>query len=217
MAREHLPKPFMPKSEWDRLYEFNAGADECDCSEGEWKTIAIPDGATALEVYRMIPSAPNFEYGGYLAEDKIHFTKCNEKSAGTRTSALCNFHTHPTDLPGTVPDMPSAKDVYAFLKWSNHRAVTVGKELIWVFDKTEQTIPVIQKFANWERQNMLATFRQVEQQGSNDAAGDYVFHPLGELGLHWPQQGSEVTEKLLKSWAIELEQCLRFKVTVFDR
>ncbi len=121
---DHLPVPLLTAQEWDQLYEFNSRGDEYDFSEHDWKQIPIPIGAIAEDVYRLIPSSPNYEFR--LLTERIHFIQCGEKSANTINSYLCTFHTHPTGLEGTEPDLPSSSDIYSFLKWRNQRAITVG-------------------------------------------------------------------------------------------
>ena len=139
----HMPIPLMEDHEWDALYRFNSGADDCDFNENEWQTTPIPNGLSAEAVYRLLPSAPTLEFGGYLTDSQIHFVECNELSANTISSNLCTFHTHPTEVADTEPDLPSNKDIYSFLKWRQQRAITVGKELIWIFDKTMETLSLI--------------------------------------------------------------------------
>ena len=113
---KHLPAQLLPDSEYDKLYSFNQGLDSLDFSEGEWKGIRLKPGLSAEDVYRKLPSAPDFEYGGYLTKTRIRYVRCGKTFANTMSSKACTFHSHPTDLPGTEPDLPSAKDIYSFLK-----------------------------------------------------------------------------------------------------
>ena len=125
-------------------------------------------------MYRLLPSAETFEYGGFLTESKIHFVKCKEKSASVISAYPCTFHSHPTNLEGTEPDLPSGKDIYSFLKWRQQRAITVGRELIWVFDKTVETVPIIKSLETWERGNMISTFGKLRHDKVEDEANAYI-------------------------------------------
>ena len=212
----HMPVPFLPKQEWDAIYEFNSGADECDFSENEWQQTQIPSGLTAEAVYQLLPSAKKFEYGGYLTESQIHFVKCEETSANTIKANPCTFHTHPTNLEGTVPDIPSENDIYSFLRWRHQRAITVGKNLIWAFDKTVETIPVIKQLEKWERANMIETFGQLTKDKVENEVAAYIPIVLKAMGLDWPDRSSDVTDDLLTNWPTKLSKILQFEVTCFQ-
>ena len=213
----HLPIPVLPKQEWDAIYEFNAGADECDFSENEWQQTPIPSGASAEAVYRLLPSAETFEYGGFLTESQIHFVKCKEKSASVISAYPCTFHSHPTNLEGTEPDLPSGKDIYSFLKWRQQRAITVGRELIWVFDKTVETIPIIKSLETWERDNIINTFGKLRHDKVEDEVDAYIPIVLNALGLDWPERAHDVTKDIHARWPIMLSEIFKFDVSCYRR
>ena len=214
---DHLPNRLMPDREWNELYQFNSAADECFAEDNEWHTIPIPAGMPAKDVYRLIPSAEHFEYGGHLTNSHIHYVECEERSASHLSSMPCTFHTHPTNAEGTEPDLPSARDVYSFLKWRHIRAITVGKTLIWILDKSQNTIPVIRQLADWERENMLSAFKKIEVQGSKDPTTDYAATALKNLGVSWPRSRAEVSTHFRSAWPDQLRNTLGIDVTLLNR
>lgn len=93
----------------------------------------MPVGFPAPEAYHRLPTAPEYEYGGYLTKTRIRFVRGDATRSHTDTDKPCTFHSHPTSHP--CADMPSPSDIYSFLKWPNLRAITVGAEWICVWDK----------------------------------------------------------------------------------
>jgi hypothetical protein len=77
----HLPRPLADQAAYKRLYEFNNGVDDILMAEPNWREIRIPFGSPAAAVYRLLPSAPNFEYGGYLTRTRIRYLVCEAKAA----------------------------------------------------------------------------------------------------------------------------------------
>ena len=69
----HLPKPPCDPAAYQELYAFNSGVDEflIGYNDDEWREIRIPTGSSAADVYRLLPSAEDFEYGGYLTKTRI--------------------------------------------------------------------------------------------------------------------------------------------------
>ena len=130
---------------------------------------------------------------------------------------LCTFHSHPTNLAGTEPDLPSAKDIYSFIKWKQLRAVTVGKELIWVFDKTPETIPVVEQLVRWEKQNIISVCRKLIPTEKYDLSSLYSDHVLQELGLEWPSCSAEVSESFKADWQNLLSTTLKISVTSYAK
>ena len=213
----HLPSPFMDQADYDHLYRNNFGTDELDWSEGDWQEIRLRPDMSAIEVYRMLPSAEKFEYGGHLLKDSIQYVRCRETSATTISCNHCTFHSHPTNLPGTEPDIPSSKDVYSFIKFKQLRAVTVGKELIWVLDKTPETIPVVEQLVRWEKQNMISVYRELIPIEKYDLSSLYSDHVLQELGLEWPSCSAEVSESFKANWQSSLQTALKIEVAIYSR
>jgi hypothetical protein len=117
----HLPNPFMSNEQYRRLYAFNDGVDGFMPENLEWHEMRIRPGLTAKQVYLKLPSAADFEYGGYLTKTRIRYAVCEPTKASVPLFKSCTFHSHPTDKDGTDPDMPSVLDVYAFLKWRHLR------------------------------------------------------------------------------------------------
>ena len=152
-----------------------------------------------------------------MSETHVHYVVCRATSASTNNAHPCTFHTHPTDLEGTEPDLPSASDVYSFLKWRHQRAVTVGRELIWVFDKTIETVPVIEKLSTWERENMISTFHKLDRQRIEDISRDYMIIALNAIGLAWPKLAADVESDFRNSWCDLLEERLSIAVNCFKK
>ena len=213
----HLPLPIIPPLELRELYAFNFGTDSRDFSEREWHEIRISPGMTAEQVYRKLPSAPGFEFGGYLTKTRIRYACFDEKRSNTIGTKSCTFHSHPTGLAGCEPDIPSASDLYCFLWRRTMRAITVGREQIWVFDKTKKTLPVIRNFAKWEQENMVAEFKKLEAGQSTDPVFDFPSVSVKALGLDWPRNAGDVTDKFRNEWPSLLRKVLRIKVTLWNR
>lgn len=207
----HLPQPLADKLAYERLYAFNSGDDDY-CMEGDWREIRIPRGLTAAEVYRRLPSAPNFEYGGYLTQTRIRYMVGEAERAHTITSRPCTFHSHPTDLPGRELDVPSASDIYSFLKWRNRRAITIGASLLWVFDKTRNTLRTVRRLAAWEGENMIPVCRRIFKGNPENFLETYKELALENVGLHWPR----TLTSYVKHWP-DLLRTIGIKVTVLKR
>jgi len=56
---------------------------------------------------------------------------------------------HPTGSSSC--DQPSLMDIRSFLVNRHLRAVTAGREIIWVFDKQPETIPFVKRLLKWEQ------------------------------------------------------------------
>jgi hypothetical protein len=181
--------------------------------EPDWREIRIPPGLTAAAVFRLLPSAPNFEYGGYLTRTRIRYMVCEATRADTISSRPCTFHSQPTDLPGTIPDAPSDLDIYSFLKWRQRRTVTVGASLLWVFDKTRSTRRTVRRLAKWELENQIRELRRLCDQDPENFVEAFQKLALRKLGLHWPRS----LTTYLKQWPDLLWQTLGIKVTVLKR
>ena len=192
----------MPELEYQHLYSTNYGVDEYEL-EREEAPILIDPAMTAEEVYRMLPSSPDFEFGGFITRNAIRYEKCGAKSARTDFSEPCTWHSHPTDHPNC--DIPSRKDIYQFLKWRHRRAITVGRRFIWVFDKSMRTVPIIRALHDWESRNMLTRMRY--WMGTAKEIDGYVHEVLAVLGLPQELPLEELSGKwhdLVVSLGIEL-------------
>lgn len=86
----HLPSPFMDQQGYEDLHRDVMGVDEFGL-EDELPPIPIPEGMDELDVYRMLPAAPDFEYGGYLTHDEIRYAKGGEDRVATQGCRICTF------------------------------------------------------------------------------------------------------------------------------
>ena len=83
-----------------------------------------------MDVYRRLPSAPRYEYGGYLTRNEVRYFRGFRASVYVPGRHACTFHSHPTASPAA--DVPSDVDVYSFLVRPERRTITVGATVLWV-------------------------------------------------------------------------------------
>ncbi len=201
----------MNPAAYERLYAFNGKADDYLETDAEWQVIRIQAGLTEEEVYRRLPCAGNFEYGGYLTKSRICFIKCYPTRAKVPMSKVCTFHSHPSDL--ATADMPSAGDVFQFLNFRHLRTVTVGSTRLWVWDKSKATLGTVKKLGVWTEANRLTEVRRLEKKFPYAWHGPYMKLALRHLGLVWPNK--------FKDWETNWENILRttvkIRVRVFPR
>ena len=137
----YLPNPPRDHVAYEELYAHDWGvcfADFAKCPE-----IRIPPGSSAAKVYRLLPSAEDFEYGGYLTKTRIRYVAGGPEGAHTDYTKPCTFHSHPTGAQ--YADVPSPADIYYFLKWRHRRAITVGARWIWVWTKDQQNLKTVRR------------------------------------------------------------------------
>ena len=207
----HLPEWPVAADTYRRLYSFNFGVDDYLEETAEWQERRIPPGLPKEDVYRLLPSALDLEYGGYLTRTRIRYLPCQGSRAGTRMSQLCTFHNHPSDFPNA--DLPSASDVYSFLAFRHLRTVTVGATKIWVWDKTQETLTTVRKLASWSEGSLLKEARRLERRDPIGWHQLLIRSALKNLGLMWPKG-----QKTLQQHGPEmLERVLKFKVREFPR
>ena len=194
----YLPKPFMDEHAYQTLYEHTNGVDDFGL-DSEELPITISALMSAEEVYRRLPSAPDFEYGGFITQNEIRYQACEAFSADTHACRPCTWHSHPTAHPNA--DMPSGKDIYGFLKWRSRRAVAVGRDWIWVFDKSLSTIPTLEKLRSWQEKNMVP--RMIYWMGTDRKINGYIEESLEVLGqppiksnLEWKERWPELVQAL---------------------
>lgn len=207
----HLPDWPMEPEAYQRLYAFNQGVDDYMEETAEWQLLRVPPGLSEVEVYRRLPSAPDFEYGGYLTKTCIRYLLCGLDRANTRMSRRCTFHSHPTDSSNA--DLPSLTDVYAFLAFRHVRAVTVGATRLWVWDKTKATLATIRQLAAWAEANQLREVRRLEKGAPHAWQEPYMRLVLKNLGLIWPNK----RQGLERDWPAMLQSTLKIRVRVFPR
>jgi len=207
----HLPRPFMDPAAYDRLYAFNSGVDDYLAFDSDWQQIRIRSGLTEIEVYRMLPHAKDFEFGGHLTKSRIRYLRCGETQANSLMSRTCTFHSHPTAWPAA--DLPSLNDIYMFLAHRHLRAVTVGATRIWVWDKTRATMSTVRKLGAWSEANLLTAVSRLMKSNPNGWELEYFNLALTNLGLDFPKK-LEVWER---NWVEQLRKKLKIRVRVFQR
>ena len=178
----HLPSPSANRAVFQRVYESDMGMDTfLPDDRVRWQEIRIPSNLSAREVYRRLPSATDFEYGGYLTKTRIRYVAFGPRSSHTLSSKGCTFHTHPASHPHA--DIASHRDVYHFLKWRFQRAITVGNHWIWVWEKNLKTLATVRRLLAWEKQNMMAAINRVCMKECEDFFREYFCIALKALGL----------------------------------
>jgi hypothetical protein len=207
----HLPKwPITPVS-YDQLYTFNNGMDDYLGIDSAWEEKRIKPGLSEAEVYRLLPCADHFEYGGYLTKTRIRFTKGGPTGANTLKSKVCTFHSHPTDSESA--DVPSVSDVFQFLNFRHIRTITVGSTRLWVWDKTKATMTTVKKLGAWTKANMLTEVRGLQKKFPYTWHEPYMMLVLKHLGMN--------LSKKLKDWdahwVMMLRIILKIDVRIFPR
>lgn len=203
----------MDSDAYDRLYAFHEGTDDLITGGTNDREIRIRPGLSAEEVYRKLPSASDLEYAGYLTKTRIRYAEYWATMSSGPNSKACTFHSHPTGLNLGDPDVPSTLDVYGFLKWRHLRAITVGRDLIWVMDKTRRTVRSVRKLADWEAEHMLPELKRLFSEQGERGKEAYLESVLRSLGLKLP-----TSPRAFKSrWPELLRDRLHIKVTLFRR
>ncbi|MGQ9770227.1 MAG: hypothetical protein ACUVQG_06710 [Thermogutta sp.] len=209
----HLPHPWPDQQAYDDLYrEVNPYQDYSE-NDGPWQEIRIPPGSSAEQVYRRLPSALDFEYGGYLTKTRIRFVAGGPGSVWVPGSKPCTFHSHMTKIHFGEPDLPSLADIRCFLMSRSWRTITVGRFKLWVWEKTPATLDVVRRFWQWECNHMVATQRQLREKGVENWQREYIRIALRQIGVDPPDDA----RKWDRTWPRMLENKLGFVVEVFDR
>ncbi|HWG41284.1 MAG TPA: hypothetical protein VN688_00755 [Gemmataceae bacterium] len=209
---QHLPKCPINPERYDRLYAFNQGLDDQMPDAAEWREIRIKTGQPEEEVYRLLPSAADFECSGYLTKSLVRYIQAASSSAGMMMAKPCTFHSHPTRNP-YLADVPSLQDIHSFLFYRHLRSVTVGATKIWVWDKTRATLGTVRKLAEWMNANH---FRVVNHWMRKDFANwqtMYVQTVMKHLGWVWP----DTIEEMDAQWPRMLRKVFKIKVRIFSR
>lgn len=208
---DHLPTwPVNPEG-YHRLYSFNNGVDDYTEETGNWQELRILANLTEAEVYKRLPSAADFEFGGYLTKTRIRYLRCGSVRANTYMAKLCTFHSHPTGL--AQADVPSERDVYAFLAFRHLRTITVGRTQLWVLDKTKKTLATVRKLAAWSEANQLREAHQLEKKFPYNWHDPLIKLILKNLGLVWPKSYKDLRER----WPGMLRNILKIKVRIMPR
>lgn len=209
----HLPPPWADAGAYDRLYREVNPFDHFAERDGPWQEIRIPAGSTAEEVYQRLPSAFDYEYGGYLTRTRIRYRRCDKRRASIPTRKACTFHSHPTGLGHGEPDLPSPTDIRQFLLGRHRRTITVGRFFLWVWDKTEHTLPLVHQFAAWEKDHLSRVAGRFIDKGEADWENAYATQALRQLGVRI----LEDRRRWAKLWPQTLRDKLGFVVTVLER
>ncbi len=205
-----LPKCPIAPERYDQLYAFNQGLDDQMSDAAEWREIRIKAGQLEEEVYRLLPSAIDFEYAGYLTKSRIRYYKGDSSSAGTLLAKPCTFHSHPTKAPH-LADVPSLKDIYSFLNYRHLRSITVGATKLWVWDKTRATLGTVRKLASWRDANHFRVVAHLMKKDFATWQARYVQTVMHELGWVWP----DTIEEMDAQWPRMLREFFKIKVRFF--
>lgn len=201
----HLPACPVARNAYRRLYGLIHGVDKVFHGDARtWRTRSIPPALDARAVYELLPTAPDREFGGHLTRTRIHYAPGGATGAYVVAAQPCTFHSHPAADPGA--DLPSAIDIYSFLRYRNLRAITVGATRIWVFDKTIATLATVERLNAWEVRHQVDVIRQVGFDGYRRCA-------LEALGLRW----AATAAAFRRNWPQRLHEELAIGVTVYDR
>jgi hypothetical protein len=210
--RGHLPKcPIDPKR-YERLYAFNQNLDDQLPEVPDWEEIRIKPGLSEEAIYRLLPSAPDFEYSGYLTKSRIRYFRGDSHSAGMVMAKPCTFHSHPTKNP-YLADIPSLQDIHSFLYYRHLRTITVGATKFWVWDKTKATMGTVRKMATWMEANHFGVVTRLMKKDFASWQGKYVQTVLQHLGWAWP----ETIDDMDTQWPTILREALKIKVRVFSQ
>ncbi len=209
----HLPILWPDQAEYDSFCKLvNPWTDYTEVVF-KWQEIRIPSASSAEDVYRRLPSDMDIEFGGYLTQTRIRYVAGGRRQAWVPQSKACTFHSHPTRIQRIEPDVPSAGDIRHFLSGRHWRTITVGRSLLWVWDKTARTRNVMRKLWEWESKNMVREVRRLMQSFPDDWLTRYYHLAIEKLGVRLPQNN----QRWARIWPEQLQTKLGFKVTVLER
>lgn len=200
----HLPEPYPDRRTYEDEYRHLCRVDECFHGPDDWREVRLPPGLSAQKVYERLPVAAGFELAGYLTRTRIRFVPGWETGAHTIAAKACCWHSHPQDHPNA--DLPSDRDVYSFLRYRNLRHITVGRERLWVFDKTPATLQTVAKLNRFECRRLVEAVAEV-------GLDEYPSFALREIGFRKPRS----LARFRADWPRLLEGALAIKVTVLER
>lgn len=209
---KHLPRWPIDPERYDRLYAFNQGLDEQMPDAADWREIRIKPGLTEEAVYRLLPSAADFEYSGYLTKSRVRYFKADSASAGMLMAKPCTFHSHPTRNP-YLADVPSLQDIYSFLKYRHLRTIIVGATKLWVWDKTRATLGTVRRLAAWMEANHFRVVAHLMKKDFAAWQANYVQSAMRGLGWTWPDSLGEMDAE----WPRMLREFFKIKVRDFSR
>ena len=205
MQIDYLPTSIDTDQGYECLY--------ANCTDGigldyEEEPIPIEPGMSEQDVYTLLPTAESFEFGGIIERNAIRYQRCDKTMAWSKYSDDCTWHSHPT---GSIScDQPSPMDIRSFLVNRNLRAVTAGREIVWVFDKQAESIPFITQLMAWEQINLLNRMRH--WMATPDGMEGYLFEALSVLGVtSWLRKNPSYD-----NW-IPVIESLGIQVRIFQR
>lgn len=204
----HLP-PVPPAADpFARLYR-DAWADGPSLLSFERERRIDPQ-ATVAKTYARLPWADDFEYTGYLTRTRIYYARGEAHACDTFIDKPCVFHSHPQTMGA---DRPSLADLYVFLKFPMRRAITVGREWIWWWDKTPAILPVVRALCRWEATHMLPVMQaQLAEQGTAGLPDRYKAIALERVGATLDAVRGEVAD-----WTAELRRILGLTTRLLRR
>ena len=206
----HLPTPPSDRGAHEHLYRFCYGGDVFGTPE-DWQERRIPVGLSATEVYHRLPSAPDFEYGGYLTKTRIRFVLGYATGVYTDKDKPCIFHSHPASY--RYADVPSPSDIYSFLKWRNLRAITVGAKWIWVWNKNKHVLVTVERLLEWEARYMLDEMRRLLKRRTQRIFDTYFLLALDAIGVDC----SARLETDPKTWRLALSRSAGIETALIPR
>lgn len=205
MRIDYLPNHFISKSEYENLYIDSVDGLGLDIEE---PPIPIEPVMTEQQVYTLLPTADSFEFGGIIDRSEIRYQKCASTMAWTDLSSECTWHSHPTGVKAC--DQPSPMDIRTFLVNRPLRAVTAGRDIVWVFDKQLETIPFIKRLMEWEQENLLPRMRH--WMALPQKVDGYLEEALSVLGIReWVTKNPSIDD-----WVPVIES-IGIKVRIFRR
>ncbi len=108
LSPPHLPEPFPDPPAYARSYEFIRLVDDVYHGDpDDWREARIPPGLTAEAVYRRLPTAPDFEYAGYLTRTRVRYAL--GWGTGRMSSAASPAASTPTRPSTRTPTCPPPK------------------------------------------------------------------------------------------------------------
>lgn len=171
----------------------------------------IRSGRSAEEIYRELPTAPDFEYSGYLTKTRVRYAVGRAFDCDDFHDKPCAFHTHPTEHPNA--DLPSLQDLYGFLRSPVRRSITIGGQWLWWWDKRPSILPVVNQLLTWEAEHMVATMIECSR---NAKPGErfrshYLALALEQVGLRQQLVGDvpQWTADLQRALGLETSYCRR--------
>ncbi|WP_088260456.1 hypothetical protein [Fimbriiglobus ruber] len=208
----HLPICPIDPERYDRLYAFNHDRDDRLPAFTEWNQIRIQEGFSEERIYRLLPSAVEFEYSGCLTKSRIRYVKADSSSAGMLMAKPCTFHSHPTKNR-YLADIPSLQDIHSFLFYRQLRSITVGGTKIWVWDKTKAALRTVRKLATWMEANHFRVVTHWMKEDADNWQVMYVQTVMKHLGWVWP----DTIDEMDVQWPQMLRDILKIQVRVLPR